>query len=52
MVELRDDFAMLRAELGDIHAKITMMQGDIAGLRGTGGFRDGGDDEGIGDFLG
>ncbi|XP_022861560.1 uncharacterized protein LOC111381947 [Olea europaea var. sylvestris] len=50
MSELRDEVAMLRAGLGYLHAEIAAIQGDIAGLRRTGGYWDGGDDGGIGDY--
>lgn len=48
MAKLRDDVTMLRAGLGDLHAEIATIQGDIAGLRRTSGSRDGASDKGIG----
>ncbi|XP_022850871.1 uncharacterized protein LOC111372714 [Olea europaea var. sylvestris] len=62
MTQLRYDVGMLRSGLGDLHAEVAAIRGDIAGLRetsdyrdggGSGGtchYRDGGGDEGIGGY--
>ncbi|XP_022843148.1 cold and drought-regulated protein CORA-like [Olea europaea var. sylvestris] len=41
---------MLRAGLGDLHAEVAAIRGDIAGLHGTSDYRDGGGSGGIGHY--
>ncbi|XP_022855853.1 uncharacterized protein LOC111377048 [Olea europaea var. sylvestris] len=50
MAQLRYDVAMLRAGLGDLHAEVAAIRGDIAGLRGTSDYRDGGGSRGTGHY--
>ncbi|XP_022841970.1 uncharacterized protein LOC111365663 [Olea europaea var. sylvestris] len=50
MAQLRYDVAMLRAGLGDLHAEVVAIRGDIAGLRGTSDYRDGGGSGGTGHY--
>ncbi|XP_022883890.1 dormancy-associated protein 2-like [Olea europaea var. sylvestris] len=50
MAHLRYDVAMLRAGLGDLYAEVAAIRGDIASLRGTSDYRDGGGSGGTGHY--